>query len=297
MTWLPPAGATIKRGGQLFRADDRPVTLFYGGMPLYRTIAGANLVGRDVQIVARNLAALGYPIGHQPSPGDRVVQSTPDSPKPGTAKPGTAKPGTAKATGISVKVLEGQGVLTPGLRKAIKRWQQDTGQPVTGSVAVGDVEVLSGAVRVDAVAVQPGSPADVELMSVTPTRKVVTVAVELADAGSIQRGDKVTVRLPDDRTAKARVLAVGRKLAPAESGTGTGPPTMAVTVTVDDPKAIAGLDAADGRAVLGLLRRLHEEGTTIVLITHDREIAAALPRQIEIRDGRLIRDGSPAARR
>ena len=66
-------------------------------------------------------------------------------------------------------------------------------------------------------------------------------------------------------------------------------------VLADEPTGA--LDTATGQAVLGLLHRLNEEGTTIVLITHDRDIAAALPRQIEIRDGRLVRDGSPAARR
>ena len=35
---------------------------------------------------------------------------------------------------------------------------------------------------------------------------------------------------------------------------------------------------------------LNEQGTTIVVITHDREIAAELPRRVELRDGRLIHD-------
>jgi putative ABC transport system ATP-binding protein len=59
-------------------------------------------------------------------------------------------------------------------------------------------------------------------------------------------------------------------------------------VLADEPTGA--LDTATGQSVLGLLRRLNEEGTTIALITHDRDIAASLPRQIEIRDGRLVRD-------
>jgi putative ABC transport system ATP-binding protein len=40
-----------------------------------------------------------------------------------------------------------------------------------------------------------------------------------------------------------------------------------------------------------LLRELHaEDGTTIVVITHDRDVAAMLPRRIDIRDGRIERD-------
>ena len=47
------------------------------------------------------------------------------------------------------------------------------------------------------------------------------------------------------------------------------------------------LDTATGRAVLDLLLDLHREGTTLAVITHDREVAARLPRRVEIRDGRI----------
>jgi putative ABC transport system ATP-binding protein len=47
------------------------------------------------------------------------------------------------------------------------------------------------------------------------------------------------------------------------------------------------LDTASGRTVMELLHRLHAGGTTVVIITHDRDIAAGLPRQVHVRDGRL----------
>ncbi|MDG6107588.1 ABC transporter ATP-binding protein [Dactylosporangium aurantiacum] len=47
------------------------------------------------------------------------------------------------------------------------------------------------------------------------------------------------------------------------------------------------LDTAAGTAVLSLLRDLHADGTTVIIITHDRDIAAALPRRVQMRDGRI----------
>ncbi len=53
------------------------------------------------------------------------------------------------------------------------------------------------------------------------------------------------------------------------------------------------LDTSSGAAVLDLLHGLHRTGTTVVVITHDREIAASLPRQVQMRDGRLCADSRP----
>ncbi|MFE2871931.1 ABC transporter ATP-binding protein [Embleya sp. NPDC059259] len=64
-------------------------------------------------------------------------------------------------------------------------------------------------------------------------------------------------------------------------------------VLADEPTGA--LDTANGQAVLELLHRLNDEGATIAIITHDRDIAAGLPRRVEIRDGRLVADsGRPA---
>jgi putative ABC transport system ATP-binding protein len=50
------------------------------------------------------------------------------------------------------------------------------------------------------------------------------------------------------------------------------------------------LDSESGAAVLELLRELHESGTTIVVITHDHDVASMLPRQVHIRDGQIMSD-------
>ncbi|WP_207943190.1 ABC transporter ATP-binding protein [Actinomadura sp. KC345] len=50
------------------------------------------------------------------------------------------------------------------------------------------------------------------------------------------------------------------------------------------------LDSASGAGVLGLLGELSGAGTTVVLITHDRDIAALMPRQVRMHDGRIVHD-------
>jgi putative ABC transport system ATP-binding protein len=48
------------------------------------------------------------------------------------------------------------------------------------------------------------------------------------------------------------------------------------------------LDTASGAGVMTLLRELNAAGTTVLVITHDREIAGSLPRQVAMRDGQVI---------
>ncbi|MDX8051149.1 ABC transporter ATP-binding protein [Lentzea sp. BCCO 10_0798] len=48
------------------------------------------------------------------------------------------------------------------------------------------------------------------------------------------------------------------------------------------------LDTQNGAGVLELLESLNSDGTTIVLITHDRDIAAWAPRRVEVRDGVIV---------
>lgn len=60
-------------------------------------------------------------------------------------------------------------------------------------------------------------------------------------------------------------------------------------ILADEPTGA--LDSRTGREVMNFLRKLHEEGNTIVLITHDNSIAAQAERVVRITDGKIVYDG------
>jgi hypothetical protein len=217
VTWLPSPGATIKRGQTIYRVDDEQVPIFYGNTPLFRTLDKPGTVGRDVRVVADNLEALGYTVGRRYGPGERVPQTTPVT-----------------------LVRKGEDVLTPSLAQAIKRWRDDIGLPTSSALGIGDVAVLRGPVRVESTTAQVGDSAEMPLLTVTATTKVVTVDMEPTAAAGMRKGVAVEVRLPDDRTLPAKVSGV----ATAVTDDPNGPSKLTVTLALATPAAVAKLDAA-----------------------------------------------------
>jgi putative ABC transport system ATP-binding protein len=59
-------------------------------------------------------------------------------------------------------------------------------------------------------------------------------------------------------------------------------------VLADEPTG--NLDSVTGNEIFALLERLHDGGTTIVLVTHNAELARRAPRAVALRDGRVERD-------
>jgi putative ABC transport system ATP-binding protein len=61
-------------------------------------------------------------------------------------------------------------------------------------------------------------------------------------------------------------------------------------ILADEPTG--NLDTHTGEQIMGLFHELNEQGATILVITHDRDLAAGLPRQVHIKDGRLESDSA-----
>jgi putative ABC transport system ATP-binding protein len=68
--------------------------------------------------------------------------------------------------------------------------------------------------------------------------------------------------------------------------------TQPAIILADEPTG--NLDTATGADIIELLRALNTQGTTVIVITHDRDIAAAMARRLEIRDGRVVHDAELA---
>jgi peptidoglycan hydrolase-like protein with peptidoglycan-binding domain len=207
ITWLPTAGAVIRRGGTLLSVDNQPVQLFYGAKPAWRDLATGVDDGPDIRQLEQNLAALGYDPDHQMTIDNHYTAAT---------------------------------------AAAVKRWQKARGLDQTGTFTTSmPVVFLPWAVRVNALSASvggqaaPGGPA----YTVTSNRHQVSVDLDVSQQSYVKQGDRVEVVLPNGRRVKGRISEVGR-VAETSGDPPNQTTTVPVTITLDNPKAGGRLDQA-----------------------------------------------------
>ncbi|WP_158575834.1 peptidoglycan-binding protein [Streptomyces corynorhini] len=209
VTWVAAPGATVSRGGVLYRLDEKPVVLLYGKVPAYRAFAPGMSDGKDVRQLKSNLAALGYT-------GFTVDE--------------TYTPGTAYAVRRWQRTL--------GLPR--------TGELDLGRVLFAPEAVRAGAAdRRPGDEARGGSP----VLATTRAGIAVTVKATMAQRPLLPVGRKVSVTIPGrDGEATGRVASVGTVVGGGGKGEEDGGEgqkdggrTVTVRITLLDRKAAGSL--------------------------------------------------------
>lgn len=99
----------------------------------------------------------------------------------------------------------------------------------------------------------------------------------LAALQKVGLGERLTHKPSEMSGGQQQRVAIARAIAQA-------PPL----ILADEPTG--NLDSASTKEIMGILRELHKEGRTVILITHDNEIAAQAERVIKIKDGKIESD-------
>jgi len=119
--------------------------------------------------------------------------------------------------------------------------------------------------------------------------------------GLLYAGQPARARRDQARQALARVgLAHRAQARPTQLSGGERQRVAIARALAGDPAIVladeptGNLDSTTGETIVGLLNDLHRQGATIVVITHNLDLAATLPRQVEVLDGRIRYDSGAA---
>jgi putative ABC transport system ATP-binding protein len=211
--------------------------------------------------------------------------------------------GVAAVRDVSLRITEGEMVALVGPSGSGKS---------TMLHLIGTLDVAtSGTVTVDGYDV--GTLTDSQVSALRATRigfvfqqfhlAVGMTAVENVADGLLYAG---VVRDERQRRAEAalRRVGLGHRLRhrPHELSGGERQRVAIARAVIGRPRVLladeptGNLDTAAGAEVLAVLNGLHEAGTTIVVITHDADVAATMPRRVVMRDGAIIGDRTGADR-
>ena len=184
ITWLPAAGATVRRGDPAYVVNGQPVPLFYGSQPAWREMAFGVTAGRDVRQLQQNLVALGY------------------------------------GTGLG---LRADGTFGLATELATEHWQRAAGLPATGTVPLGEIVYLPGPLLVtqQVAAVGGPVPTGTPIVQGSGTTPDVQIALDPTMAPTVRPGNRVIVTLPDgnsDPGVITQVSRVAQELASASQG-------------------------------------------------------------------------------
>ncbi|GAA4608542.1 hypothetical protein BJY16_006894 [Actinoplanes octamycinicus] len=218
-------GATIGRGGILFRVSDDPVRLLLGSVPAYRDFGYGMTDGPDVRQLERNLVVMGF---------DPDREMTVDR-------------------HFSVATA-----------RAIRRWERSWGRKSwqrTGRLTQGQVVFLPTPLRILTQPVRVGAAAGpgTTVLTGTSTSRAVTAQLSTADRGSVHVGDRVEVTLPDTDPIRGRVTEIGQVASTPPAENQDQPPdpdsaTVPVTIALTLPRGMALSEAPATVDVVGRTR-------------------------------------------
>jgi peptidoglycan hydrolase-like protein with peptidoglycan-binding domain len=213
ITAMAAEAAVVQRGQTLYEVDGHPVVLFYGDRPAWRPFSIGVSDGPDVAQLQRNLIALGY---------------------------------------ATTSNLSADGHFGWTTMAAVERWQKAMGLSQTGTVELGQVVFLPGAVRVGSHQAQVGGQAGGVIMNVSSTTRVVTVDLDASKQTLVKVGDAVQVIMPNSGTTTTGTVSDVAKVAKTSSGGNGGGTTTTVTLTISltDPAATGTLDEAPVRVAI-----------------------------------------------